>query len=136
MGSERGGTKPGPAGDTPGRRNFLRKATVVGTGAFAVPMIITVDPADAQALTSPPPKPPGSSRGSESVGSVAPRGTQPAGRSRGSPNTDLPRTGAGIDRLVAAGLTATASGAALVLWSADMMSRSAVPQPADPEPET
>jgi hypothetical protein len=136
MGSERGGTKPGPAGDTLGRRDFLRKATVVGTGAFAVPMIITVDPADAQALNSPPPTPPGSSGGSETVGSVAPRGTQPVGRSQGSPHTELPRTGAGIDRLVAAGLTATASGAALVLWSADMESRSGAPQPADGEPET
>jgi hypothetical protein len=105
---------------------------VVGTGAFAVPMIITVDSADAQALTSPPPEPPGS----ETVGSVAPRGTQPAGRSGGSPHADLARTGAGIDRFVAAGLTATASGAALVLWSADMKARSAAPQPTDSEPET
>jgi hypothetical protein len=105
---------------------------VVGAGAFAVPMIITVHPADAQALTSPPPEP----RGSGTVGSVAPSGTQPASRSQASRHTELPRTGAGIDRLVAAGLTATASGAALVLWSADMESRSGVPQPADGEPET
>jgi hypothetical protein len=132
MGSERGGTKPGQVGDPTARRDFLRKASVVGTGAFAVPMIITVDPADAQALTSPPPEPPGS----ETVGSVAPRGTQPAGRGPRSPHTELPRTGADIDRLVAAGLTATASGAALVLWSADMMSGSAAQQPADSEPET
>ena len=42
-----------------GRRDFMRKAAVVGTGVFVVPTIITVDPADAQALTSPPPEPPG-----------------------------------------------------------------------------
>ena len=42
-----------------GRRDFMRRAAVVGTGAFVVPTIITVDPADAQALTSPPPEPPG-----------------------------------------------------------------------------
>jgi hypothetical protein len=105
---------------------------VIGTGAFAIPMIITVDPADAQALTSPPPEPPGSA----TVGSVAQRVAQPAGRSQASPEAELPRTGVGVDRLVAAGLTATASGAALVLGSADMRSRSAAPQPADAEPET
>jgi hypothetical protein len=136
MGSERGGTVPGAAGDPPARRRFLQKAAATGTAAFAIPTIITVDPASAQALTSPPPEPPGSSGGSGTVGSVAPRGTQPAGPSQGFPHTELPRTGAGIDRLVAAGLTATASGAALVLWSADMESRSGAPQPADGEPET
>ncbi len=105
---------------------------MVGTAAFAVPMIVTVDPADAQALTSPPPEPPRSG----TAGSVAASGTRPAGRSQASRHTELPRTGAGVDRLVAAGLTATATGAALVLWSADMESRSGAPQPADAEPET
>jgi hypothetical protein len=47
----------GDTGGTSGRRDFLRKAAV-GSGAFLVPMIIRVDPADAQALTSPPPEPP------------------------------------------------------------------------------
>jgi hypothetical protein len=76
MGSERGGTKPGPAGDPSARRDLLRKAT------------------------------------------------------------ELPRTGAGVDRFVAAGLTAAASDAAFVPRRADMKSRSAAPQPADAEPET
>ena len=100
-----------------GRRDFMRKAAVVGTGAFVVPTIITVDPADAQALTSPPPEPPGrpesppvdvgSSRGTRSL--PAP-GTQPnlAAGSRVTARTELPRTGANLDRLVAAGLAATA----------------------------
>jgi hypothetical protein len=39
---------------------------------------------------------------------------------------ELPRTGADIDRLVAAGLAATAGGAALVLWSADARSRAVI----------
>jgi len=118
-----------------GRRDFLRRAAVAGTSAFAVPMIITVDPADAQALTSPPPEPPGSSNGS--LGAETPT-TTAASRtpSRESDRTALPRTGADIDRIVAAGLTATAGGAALVLWSADMKSKSSAPTSANHEPET
>ena len=50
---------PRDAPGTSGRRDFMRKAAVIGTGAFVLPTIITVDPADAQALTSPPPEPPG-----------------------------------------------------------------------------
>ncbi len=50
--------------------------------------------------------------------------------------TELPRTGSDIDRLVAAGLAATAGGAALVLWSADRKARPGptvdVPGAADP----
>jgi hypothetical protein len=45
-------------GGTRGRRDFMRKAAVVGTGAFVAPAIITVDAADAQAHTSPTPEPP------------------------------------------------------------------------------
>jgi hypothetical protein len=136
MGSEHGGTEPGPAGDPAARRDFLRKAAAAGTAAFAIPTIITVDPADAQALTSPPPEPPAAGGGSEAGAPVRPRRAQAAGRSQAAGRGELARTGADIDRLVAAGLAATAGGAALVLWSADMRSRSAAPQPAGPEPET
>jgi hypothetical protein len=118
---------PDWAGAT-GRRDFMRKAAVVGTGAFIVPTIVTVDPADAQALTSPPPEPPGRPESPPaevdgSPGTVSRRapGTQPnlaAGR-QATARTELPRTGANLDRLVAAGLAATAGGAALVLWSAE-----------------
>ena len=118
MGKKHGGTEPGAAGGPPVRRDFLQKAAAAGTAAFALPMIITVDPADAQALTSPPPEPPGSER------------------KRRQARTELPRTGDGIDRLVAAGLTATASGAALMLWSAELESSSPAPQPSDSELET
>jgi hypothetical protein len=138
-----GDPRPGDVGSAVDRRAFLRKAAVAGTGAFAVPMIVTVAPADAQALTSPPPEPPGSSTQPESPGvgrrtsppaRAATPGANPPGR-RVTGRTELPRTGADIDRLVAAGLAATAGGAALVLWSADARAKYAAPKPADPEPE-
>ncbi len=44
-------------GGTSGRRDYMRKAAVVSTGAFVAPTIITVD-ADSQAHTSPTPEPP------------------------------------------------------------------------------
>jgi hypothetical protein len=118
---------PDPAGAT-GRRDFMRRAAVVGTGAFVVPRIVTVDPADAQALTSPPPEPPGRPD-PPPVQEAGPPGhrvsartrhpADPAAGRRETARTELPRTGANLDRLVAAGLAATAGGAALVLWNAE-----------------
>jgi hypothetical protein len=113
--------------DASGRRDFMRKAAVVGSGAFVVPTIITVDPADAQALTSPPPEPPGQhasppAQAGGSPGTAVQRTSRrrgQAGRTRTTTRTELPRTGANLDRLAAAGLAATAGGAALVLWSAE-----------------
>jgi hypothetical protein len=121
------GRLKGEAGreDTPGGpRDFLRKA-VVGSGAFAVPTIITVNPASAQALNSPPPEPPGRpqpppvDQGSDSAASPGSQQDRRDGRTQMTGRTELPRTGMDLDRLVVAGLTATAGGAALVLWSAD-----------------
>jgi hypothetical protein len=125
------------------RRDFLKKAAA-GTGALAIPMIVTVDPADAQAVTSPPPQPPGSGIEPVNRPGTAPGG---AGNTGGGPTpasgrTELPRTGADVDRMVAAGLAATVGGAALVLWSAHMKAQampaspSPSPGPADPEAET
>ena len=142
MGNESGGTTLGKdAGAAVGRREFLRKAAVAGTGAFAVPMIVTVDPADARALTSPPPEPPGSSTTPEHPGTGVEAPAPSRSRARQvSARTELPRTGADIDRLVVAGLAATAGGAALVLWSADAQaaskSKPASDGPADEEPAT
>ena len=119
----------------------MRKAEVAGTGALALPMIVTVDPADAQALTSPPPEPPGSSNlpelpGIDLVDSPNRGRSHDAGGGRTptrvSGRTELPRTGADIDQMVAAGLAATAGGAALVLWSAHAESKSVAPGPTDP----
>jgi hypothetical protein len=139
MGDHSGDTRPGDAVGVTGRRDFLRRAAVAGTSAFTVPMIVTVDPADAQTLTSPPPEPPGPSTRPERPGSSSgpptrAEGTLAAGR-RVSGRTELPSTGADIERLVAAGLAATAGGAALVLWSADAKSGSAPSRSGDPEPE-
>lgn len=107
----------------PDRRQFLRRAAVVGTGAFLVPTIITIAPVDAQEITSPPPEPPAPP--TEVGGSTISRtptaplaGGQVAG-ARVAGRTTLPRTGAELDDLLVAGLAATAGGAALVLWSAD-----------------
>ncbi len=138
---------PDTAG-TSGRRDFMRKAAVVGTGAFVVPTIITVDPADAQALTSPPPESPGRPESppvdlGSSPGTVpppAPR-TRPnlAADSRATARTELPRTGANLDHLIAAGLAATAGGAALVLWSAEAKTadaKTADAKSADPASDT
>ena len=143
MGNGTGDPRPRVAGSAVDRRAFLRKAAVAGTGAFAVPMIVTVAPAEAQTLNSPPPEPPGSSKKPASPG--VDRRTSPGARAH-TPDTsgaggsaggraELPRTGADIDRLVAAGLAATVGGAALVLWSADARARYAAPNPADPDPE-
>jgi hypothetical protein len=97
-------------------------------------MIITVDPAEAQALTSPPPKPPGKPESPPvSEGAGAQPQAQPAGR-RVTTRTELPRTGANLDRLAVAGLAATAGGAALVLWSAD--ARKAATEPPDTTAES
>ena len=143
MGNHSRDAKPAEPSSGVGRRDFLRK--VAGTGAFAVPMIVTVDPANAQALTSPPPEPPGSStepkspgtdlKSSPGAGTPGAEDLRAAGR-RVPRRTELPRTGADIDRLAAAGLAATAGGAALVLWSADIQSKSTAPRSTDPEPDT
>jgi hypothetical protein len=149
MGTRSGEAGEGVAGKASARRDFLWKAAVAGTGAFAAPMIVTVDPADAQALTSPPPEPPGAKNpASPAIDLNRPGtdagadGSRNAGGTRrpigASGRTELPRTGADIDRMVAAGLAATAGGAALVLWSADTQSRPAPesPSPGAADPET
>jgi hypothetical protein len=126
MGNESGGSTLGTEAGAVGRREFLRKVAVAGTGAFAVPTIVTVDPADAQALTSPPPEPPVSSMKPENpeAGVAGSPAAKRGSHRQVSARTELPRTGADIDRLVAAGLAASAGGAALVLWSADAQAKS------------
>ena len=142
VGRMSGETKPVAARSTLQRRDFLRRTAIAGTSAFVVPTIVTVDPAVAQALTSPPPEPPGPQPPARHL--TGPVGLDPSHegvdgirqRVPVTERTELPRTGADIDRLVAAGLAATAGGAALVLWSADVQSKSASPTSDDPEPET
>lgn len=127
---------PPAAPEAGGRRDFVRRAAVVGTGAFVVPMIITVDPAGAQALTSPPPEPPGKPE-SPPVNQGRASGARPQAQAAGrrvTTRTELPRTGAYVDRLAVAGLAATAGGAALVLWSAE--ARTAATKPPEPPTES
>jgi hypothetical protein len=142
MGNQSGDIRAGDAGCPLERRDFLRKAAVGGTGAFAIPMIVSVDPADAQSVTSPPPEPPGAAKepdapGVDLVGSPG-AGTGTTG-DRGTTSrsvfgrTELPRTGADIDRMLTAGLAATAGGVALVLWSGDAQ-RTSTPEPPSPGP--
>jgi hypothetical protein len=97
------------------RRQFLRRAAVVGTTVWAVPTIVTIDAAASQQITSPPPTPPPRDVGEVTVSSPA----QPAGMQDGG-LTELPRTGVELDDLAVAGLAACAGGAALLLWSAEL----------------
>lgn len=102
------------------RRQFLRRAAAVGTAAWVVPTIVSIDVAGAQQITSPPPTPP-----DEDVGAVTvtPPAQQPAGQPAGTQvagRTALPRTGVELNQVAVAGLAATAGGAALLLWSAEL----------------
>jgi LPXTG-motif cell wall-anchored protein len=101
-----------------GRRGFLLKAGAAGAAAWAVPSIITMQPAGAVELTSPPPKPPAV----EVLPNVATHGAEPDEAAPAAEvlpaRTGLPATGAEIGNLAAAGLAAIAGGAALHVWSA------------------
>ena len=138
MGTHSGDAGPGDAHGATGLRDFLRRATIASSGAFAVPMIATVNTAAAPGLTRPHHEWRGSSNRPQSravepvnepaIGSGA-QSTRTGGsrvsRRRVSGRTELPRTGADIDRNVTAGLATTAGGAALVLWSAKAQPRPA-----------
>lgn len=95
-----------------GRRRFLLKAGAAGAAAWAVPSIITMQPAGAAELTSPPPQPPAV----EVLPNVVTHGAEP--EEVLPARTGLPLTGAEIGNLTAAGLAAVAGGAALHVWSA------------------
>jgi hypothetical protein len=109
-----------------GRRRFIAGAAVAGGLAFAAPAIVTMKPAGASTLTSPPPEPPGPPP--EVIGETAampgdPGATAPtvAASSTVAPavaSGQLPFTGANAKELAAWGLAATATGAAMVAWSA------------------
>jgi hypothetical protein len=117
------------------RRRFLRQAAIVGGTAWAVPTLVSMQPAGAASLTSPPPTGVGGTEITmpHGVGTtptqVLPESTS---TSTSTSNESLPRTGADIDRLVAGGLTAVAGGGALMYWSADRMKPAEVP--ATPRP--
>jgi hypothetical protein len=113
---------PEPDGEPEvGRRRFIAGAAVAGGLAFAAPAIVTMRPAGASTLTSPPPKPPNQppevGGETEAVpgdpGAVAPAVAPAVAAGQ------LPFTGASVKEMFAAGLGATAAGTAMVLWSAE-----------------
>jgi hypothetical protein len=100
-----------------------------------VPVIVTMDPADAQTVTSPPPEPPGQREPQDSSQVGAPPRTEVTDRpvKEEGDRGELALTGMNLDHLAKAGLAATAGGAALMLWSAD--AKAAAPKPAAAAPE-
>ena len=117
--------------DDPGRRQFLVKAAAVGAIAWTAPAIITMQPAGAAALTSPPPEPP-----EVAPNEISPP-TDPATEVAGATASSgqLPVTGADVEQLLIAGLAATAGGAAMQFWSSKLGTRSGgPPDPAPPAP--
>ena len=113
-----------------GRRRFLAGAAGLGAAAWAAPAIISMDPAGAAALTSPPPKPPDTE---VSAQTVEVRGVEVATDPKvASDDGHLPFTGANLEQLTIAGLAATAAGAAMHYWSARTGAAGA--NPVDPPP--
>ena len=114
-----------------GRRRFLVGAAGLGAAAWAAPAIITMDPAGAAALTSPPPKPPDTE---VSAQTVEVRGAEVTAEPEVASDDGghLPFTGANLEQLTIAGLAATASGAAMHFWSA--RAGTVGRQPVDPPP--
>ena len=120
--------------DDVGRRRFLRRAAVAGTVALAIPTIVTVTPAGA--ITSPPPRPPQPPQ-VEPSRDVRPAGPASGAQVAAATQGQLPFTGADVEKLVVAGGTAVAGGAALIYWSADKSARAveaATVAPTEPPP--
>lgn len=124
---DQAGLDSGP-GEADSRRKFLRRAAVAGTGIWAAPMILSLDASSAAAMTSPPPAvvptdltPPNTI---QSVQTTPPVQAAPAIQVK---TQQLPRTGADIDKMTAAGLTALGGGGALLWWSNEVEQRLADP---------
>jgi hypothetical protein len=98
------------------RRRFLRRSAIAGTAIWALPSIVSIEPASAQAITSPAPEPP-IDPPSDLGGTDLPSATATAPPPQVGGRTVLPETGAELDDLLYAGLAAIAGGAALRLWS-------------------
>ena len=116
-----------------GRRQFMLRAAVAGTVAFAVPTIVTMEPAGAAALTSPPPKPPVEVEvkpETVTAATAAPAvevATDPATAAKPQVKGTLAFTGANIDMLSRAGAAAVAGGGALHIWSTRAGARRVIP---------
>jgi hypothetical protein len=102
------------------RRRFLRRVAATGSVVWAVPALVSADPAGAQEPGSPPPtppRPPGAEPAGETV-VVAPSETSRAPDAQHI--TTLPRTGTDADEYLFAGLAAIAAGAALTTWGNEL----------------
>jgi hypothetical protein len=110
-----------------GRRRFIAGVAAASGLAFAAPAIVTMQPAGASTLTSPPPKPPDPPVGPASPPAVAATDVaDPPAAAPAAPavapvvaSGQLPFTGASVKALAATGLAATAAGTAMVVWSAE-----------------
>ncbi len=116
-----------------GRRRFLLGAAAAGTAAWAVPAIVTMEPAGAAGLTSPPPTPPEVEVLPKTIIDPPVDPSDPVVEVAGAPAANpevevrgaLAVTGAPIDTLLGAGAAAIAGGGALHQWSARAARRSA-----------
>ncbi len=118
-----------------GRRQFMLRAAVAGTVAFAVPTIVTMEPAGAAELTSPPPKPKPpvdvevkaeTVTAAAAVPTAPAVAADPATAAKPQVKGALAKTGADIDTLSRAGAAAVAGGAALHIWSTRAAARRVV----------
>lgn len=101
---------PVSASETVARRQFLLKAAVAGTAVWAVPSIIAIHPAAAAGLNSAPPK--DVNRHVDAI-----RKPPPPPAAAAAAAEQLPFTGDDNERLIVAGLGATAAGASLLFLS-------------------
>jgi LPXTG-motif cell wall-anchored protein len=106
---------------TQARRVFLKRAATAGTVVWAAPTILTMSAASAAQLQSNPPRPPDLEARRETPPGPAAQAT--ADQVAAARTGTLPRTGADIDKLTAAGLTAAAGGGALLWWSSELEKR-------------
>lgn len=106
------GNNQTPAGYV-ARRRFLFGAAGAGFAALTIPTIVSVAPASAAGLTSPPPEV------EPTVEPRTPTQNTPVDPAQVSAaRGQLPFTGADVQTSIAAGLTAMAGGSALMYWSA------------------
>lgn len=115
-----------------GRRTFVRRVATAGTVAWAAPAILTMNPAAAASLTSPPPGGPGDPDDPDVLGTtdIVDPGVEAPPQVLGTQVAragELPRTGADLDQIAVAGLAAAAGGGAMMMWSSEL--RKSAPEP-------
>jgi len=130
---------PGPDREgATGRRQFIAGAAAAGGLAFVAPAIVTMKPAGASTMTSPPPRPPDPPAEPATPPEVEGQTLDPPAAGAPEPavapavaSGQLPFTGADVKELFATGLAATAAGTGMVLWSAER-AKHVPPEATDP----